>query len=64
MHTHMLIASKKLNNWLQRTVTLERKRTSEMSPNLAPDDPLENIFTMLGRETQKETSGLPAVQGT
>ena len=54
----MMIASKKLNNWLQRTVILERKQTSERSPKIAPDDTLENIFTMSGRETQRPVVSL------
>ena len=58
MLAHMMIASKKLNNWLQRTVILERKQTSEISPKIAPDDTLENIFTMSGRETQRPVVSL------
>ena len=58
MLEHMKIASKTLNNWLQRTAILERKWTSEMSPKIAPDDTLENIFTMSGRETQRPVVSL------
>ena len=58
MLEHMKIASKTLNNWLQRTVILERKWTSEMSPKIAPDDTLprgeQNL--LLHRQYQGEVS--------
>ena len=42
----MTITFKILDNWQQRTDILERKQTSEVSPKIAPDYYLENVFTM------------------
>ena len=58
MLAHMMIASKKLNNWLQRTVILERKQTSEISPKIAPATTLREFLGCSTEATLPVPGGL------